>query len=34
MLYFTWIQGSTSSTVVLQALYVPYLFNRANLGSQ
>lgn len=31
----TWIQGSSSFfIVVLQALYVPELFNRANLGSQ
>lgn len=31
---YTWIQGRSFVIVVLQALYVPELFNRANLGSQ
>jgi len=34
ILYDTWIQGRSSVIVVLQALYVPELFNRASLGSQ
>lgn len=34
MLFYTWIHGRSSFIVVLQALYVPELFNRASLGSQ